>query len=71
MITLLEQLHSVGRIHCDLKPDNICIGNGAENCDLSQIKLIDFGVSQSYCKDINHFGEPANDNDHIEMEKCR
>jgi len=25
--TLLERLHSIGYIHCDIKPDNILIGN--------------------------------------------
>jgi serine/threonine protein kinase len=34
----LEALHKLGYIHCDLKPDNILIGNHGEG-----VKIIDFG----------------------------
>jgi len=27
LISLLEKLHSIGYIHCDIKPDNIMIGD--------------------------------------------
>jgi len=27
LITLLEQVHSVGYVHADLKPDNILVGD--------------------------------------------
>lgn len=68
MITLLEQLHSIGYLHCDLKPDNICVGNGFDDSTLSEFKLIDFGVSQQLCKDKNNFREPIDDDDHIDMD---
>ena len=69
MITLLEQLHSIGYLHCDLKPDNICVGDGVDNSTLSEFKLIDFGVSQQLCKDSEAYRDPLDDNDHIEMVK--
>lgn len=48
---LLEQLHSIGYVYNDLKPDNICIGKFTyknEYQELHKIHLIDFGLSQKY-----------------------
>lgn len=66
MVTILEQLHSIGYIHCDLKPDNICVANNKGDTNFSEIKLIDFGI----CKKINKDGstkEPAGNVDHVEI----
>ncbi len=60
-------MHSVGYLHCDLKPDNICVGDGVNNATLSEFKLIDFGVSDHICKDPNNFREPTNDDDHKDL----
>ena len=49
MLDLLEKFHEEGFIHCDLKPDNIMIGNYIEDPKaMNQLYLIDFGISQRY-----------------------
>lgn len=50
LITLLEQIHSIGYIYNDLKPDNICIGEYDNPQSLNKLKLIDFGLATSYLK---------------------
>jgi len=46
MIDLLESLHSLGYIHCDIKPDNIMIGDYMKERKLmNKLYLIDFGIS--------------------------
>jgi casein kinase 1 len=49
LVDLLQKLHDVGYIHCDLKPDNIMIGDFTKDEKLmNKLYLIDFGISQSY-----------------------
>lgn len=49
LIELLEKLHSIGYIHCDIKPDNIMIGDYSKNSrQMHKLYLIDFGISQRY-----------------------
>ena len=49
MIDLLEKLHSIGYIHCDIKPDNIMIGDYMRERKLmNKLYLIDFGISSRY-----------------------
>ena len=43
MLSRIEYLHSQGYIHRDVKPENFMIG-----LDVSQIYLIDFGLSKKY-----------------------
>jgi len=48
----LEKLHKKGYIHCDLKPENIMIGDFEKNPEFKKdIYLIDFGISQKYIDD--------------------
>lgn len=39
MLTGIEAVHSVGAVHCDVKPDNFLVSNGI-------VKLCDFGLSR-------------------------
>lgn len=46
LVEILERLHEKGYIHCDIKPDNILIGNEDKDPDLNRkIYLIDFGLA--------------------------
>uniref|UniRef100_A0A6B2LBW7 non-specific serine/threonine protein kinase n=1 Tax=Arcella intermedia TaxID=1963864 RepID=A0A6B2LBW7_9EUKA len=54
MITNLEILHSLGIIHCDLKPENFLMGRGDK---ANRVYLIDFGLSAHYLdENLKHKG---------------
>lgn len=44
---ILEFLHQQGIIHCDLKPDNFKVVADSKSSNLSQVKLLDFGLAES------------------------
>ena len=45
----MERFHDEGYIHCDIKPDNIMIGDYMKDQKLmNKLYLIDFGISQKY-----------------------
>ncbi|KAI0557273.1 protein kinase [Gracilaria domingensis] len=50
LLHTLEYIHSLGVVHCDIKPENILMP--ADSLDFSKARLIDFGVSQ-YLRDIH------------------
>lgn len=53
IVDLLETFHDKGYIHCDLKPDNIMIGDFKENLqNMNKIYLIDFGISNKYLDEM-------------------
>jgi casein kinase I family protein HRR25 len=51
MIERLQTFHDCGFIHCDLKPDNMLIGNSPGTSGL--IHLIDFGCTHTYLDSEN------------------
>jgi len=46
IINIVERLHSIGYIHCDIKPDNILVGNFYHDPkQINELYLIDFGIT--------------------------
>lgn len=49
LLDLLKRLHDEGFIHCDLKPDNIMIGDFKKDFhEMNQLYLIDFGIASRF-----------------------
>ncbi|CAN8074911.1 unnamed protein product [Agarophyton chilense] len=46
LLDILQDLHSLGIVHCDLKPANIMTPIG--NADFSRVKIIDFGMAKEF-----------------------
>lgn len=54
ILKLLERFHSIGYIHCDIKPDNILLGDYSTNPKMiNKLFLIDFGISEKYVDENN------------------
>lgn len=48
----LETLHGLGYVHCDVKPDNFCVGRKGSGHERT-VHLIDFGNVQSFMMEEN------------------
>jgi serine/threonine protein kinase len=51
LISAIEHLHSLGHLHCDIKPDNLLydLEKGTDSEDV-QVYLIDFGQVEEFEK---------------------
>ena len=55
LLDLIERMHDKGYIHCDVKPDNIMIGDYKNELkEMNQLYLIDFGISMTYLDEQGH-----------------
>jgi len=49
----IEDLHTIGYLHRDVKPGNYTIGR-AENHELRKVYLLDFGMARKFTKEISN-----------------
>jgi serine/threonine protein kinase len=69
LVTLIEQIHTIGIVHNDIKLDNICVGypQPSDESEMHELKIIDFGLATSYVEKQCLFNEPKCDQDHIKF----
>lgn len=49
MLEALETMHDAGYVHRDIKPGNVCVGNGKDG--MKKFYLIDFGLTRKFTDD--------------------
>lgn len=57
MLRGIEEIHSVGFLHRDVKPSNFCVGIGAKR---SNVYLLDFGLAREWCDPSGRVRKPRN-----------
>ena len=68
MIKRIKDLHNNRIIHRDIKPNNFVWGNFSNkisNLNLKTIYLIDFGLSDTYCNELNEHVEYSSGNNFV------
>jgi len=60
-ISALEHIHSCGLVHRDIKPENII----PHKIQHSEVRLIDFGLSQPCLEGTPQIREPSIENNYI------
>jgi serine/threonine protein kinase len=55
MIDIFQNIHSIGYVYNDIKPENICVGFKNQEIDMShKIKLVDFGLASKFIENGEH-----------------
>lgn len=58
LVTLVEQVHKVGMVYGDLKPDNILVGKHRQTANF-ELHLIDYGLSRTFINEDGSHIKPG------------